>query len=117
MTGQIGQMIHDPVTGMQMPFPVPTEIIFETCLISFPAQSVEQPEYKEDIRLVEGDKRVCFVSTPGHGFFALATNLDKNNVIGIIIGEEDEGLDEEWQERLGWDCAWAPTFPRSTRAR
>ena len=101
-------MPRDPITRMQMPFPVPITIIFDTCLISFPAQGVEPPEYVDDIKYVEADKRVCFVSTPGHGYFVLATNLDQNYVMGMIIGEEDEGLDEEWQQRLGWTNEYVP---------
>ena len=42
------------------------------------------------------------VDTPGHGYYVLAWNLNKDDVMGLIIGEEDGGIDEVWQKKLGW---------------
>ena len=56
----------------------------------------------DDIKYVHDDQRVCKVDTPGHGYYVLAWNLNKDDVMGLIIGEEDEGIDEVWQKKLGW---------------
>lgn len=95
---------------MEMPFPVPLELIFEICQVSFPSQGLgdDVPEYVNDVTYVPGDQLVAFVDTPGHGYYVLATHLDKDLVLGTIIGEEDRGVDEDIQKKLGWESEYGP---------
>ena len=101
-------MCYDQPIGDQQPFPVPLDILFEIVSETFPHQYLDKPEDVGDVKYIGEDKRVCFVTTPFHGYYVLATNLTKGLVIGMVIGEEDEGLDEEMQARLGWDDAHFP---------
>ena len=100
----------DPVTGLMMPDPVPLEVIFFTCLDAFPAQGVDDvPEHVSDVKYVaDNEKRVAFVSTPSHGYFVLATNFNAQDVIGVIIGEEDCGVEDKWVRTLRWSSAYEP---------
>jgi len=92
--------------------PVPIKYIYKTCLLTFPLQGLTEfkdlPEYVSEVSYAENDKRVAFVSTPAHGYYVLATTLDEESPIGLIIGEEDGGIGEEWQIRLGWENKFTP---------
>ena len=101
-------MCYDQPLGGQQPFPVPLDIFFEIVCEAFPHQDLDQPEDVGDVKYIDEDKRVCFVTTPTHGYYVLATNLTQDLVMGVVIGEEDEGLVEEMQAALGWDDAHFP---------
>jgi hypothetical protein len=58
----------------------------------------------DDIRLCPDDKRVAVIGTC-HGYYALAQKVGKYPV-GTCFGDEDEGVDEKWQEILGWATEW-----------
>lgn len=75
----------------------------------------------DDVTIDEKDDRVAFVSTWGHGFLVLAkefkvtagtkskTNSKKSSEvfpIGFVIGEEDGGMDKNWQKILGWKSSY-----------
>ena len=50
----------------------------------------------------------CSVSTPRHTFYVLAINLTPDLVIGSVIGEEDEGVEEVICAMLGWKDSHGP---------
>ena len=66
------------------------EIMFFVCLESFPVQGLE------------------IQSTPRHTFYVLAINLTPDLVIGSVIGEEDEGVEEVICAMLGWKDSHGP---------
>jgi hypothetical protein len=61
----------------------------------------------DDVTIIEEDPRVCFVSTCGHGYYALVQWVGKYPP-GLVIAEEDEGLDEEWMNLLQWKSEYSP---------
>lgn len=71
------------------------------------AVSKDTGDKVDTVVVVKDDHRICFVSTCGHGYFALAKKFGKFPA-GLVIGEEDGGIDEEWQKALGWSSEYAP---------
>ncbi len=61
----------------------------------------------DEVKIIEEDPRVCFVSTCGHGYYALVQWVGKYPP-GLVIAEEDEGLDEEWMNLLQWKSEYSP---------
>ena len=71
------------------------------------AVSKQTGDEVDTVVVMEDDHRICFVSTCGHRYYALAKKIDEKPA-GLVIGEEDEGIEEEWQEKLGWLSEYTP---------
>lgn len=93
------------------------ETLFNTFKAAFRANGYPNhhtPQSPDDISEFEEDERVCFVSTPARGYYVLAAPMsssDEGNIFfepGTIIGEEDGGIDDEWQTRLGFRGEYSP---------
>ena len=62
------------------------------------------PDARDAIDEVEIDKedpRVAIVSTCSHGYYALAQRVSEY-VMGTCFGDEDDGVDKQWRQILGW---------------
>jgi hypothetical protein len=59
------------------------------------------------VHFLDDDERVCTVSTCGSAYYAIAKKFNESPP-GLVIGDEYDGVEEEWQTLLGWSSEYGP---------